>query len=85
MNRHLEIFLKSHSVILKDEITNQTLYTRTVHTIHTGNHNPRKQYNGRIPIHIDRLVASGIDKLFKQGIIFYSKSQPCSSIVPILK
>lgn len=71
--------------IFKDKITPTTLCTKIKHHIETGEHKPQRQYNGRIPIHLDKAVGEEINKLLEQGVIVKSKSEWCSRLVPIIK
>lgn len=58
MNLKAEKLLKTYEEIFSDEITADILCTRTTHRIDTGDAKPRRQYNGRIPINIDKLVSA---------------------------
>lgn len=74
VNELTEEIIKKHEELFKDEITANTLCTRVTHKIDTGDNKPRRQYNGRIPVHIDKLVSEEIDKLLSQRIISTSNS-----------
>lgn len=77
--------LEKHKDIFNNEISPATLCTRVNHKIDTNEERPRRQYNGRIPVHIDTLIRQELQGMLERGIISKSRRAWCSKLVPIIK
>lgn len=78
-------FFTKFKELFPENINSQTLCNVDTHKINTTSTEPIKQYNFRIPIHLEKLISEEIEKLKENKIIQITKSDWNSRIIPILK
>lgn len=71
--------------MFKTEIDDLNLCNLGKHTIKTKTEEPIRQFNFRMPIHLEKVIDEEVQKLIRLGIIRVSESEWNSRVVPITK
>lgn len=84
--KDLDTETKNHyKMLFKDSIEKTQDCNIIEHKINTINERPIKEFNFRIPIHLEVMIDKEIAKLLKNGIIETTYSEWNSKLVPIIK